>query len=316
MPRSGRGSQTPDLQKNADGSVDIYFGPKAPPGKDSNWVPTNPDGQFEVLFRFYGPKKSLFDKTWKLPDIERLATTDTVQTQVLSPTGAAIPVTADNFKRAETDMYLAMFAKESAFGKFVHHRGLPLENTDVRPNRDTLYSMSLFDLDAGPVTITLPDAGKRFMSLMVINQDHYAYETVYTASDYTYTREQIGTRYVFIAARTFVDPANPGDVKLAQALQDAIKVRQPAGPGRFEVPNWDQASQRKVRDALLVLNTTLPDLRKAGGRRDEVDPVRHLIGTASAWGLNPVYRPHAEILNGTWKFPEAQPVEAGSRALQ
>jgi hypothetical protein len=53
--------------------VDIYFGPKAPAGKDSNWVPTNGSGQFEVLFRFYGPEKPLFDKTWKLPDIERIA---------------------------------------------------------------------------------------------------------------------------------------------------------------------------------------------------------------------------------------------------
>jgi hypothetical protein len=73
MPRSGRGSQSQGVQKNADGSVDIYFGPKAPAGKDSNWVPTNPSGQFEVLFRFYGPEKPLFDKTWKLPDIERIA---------------------------------------------------------------------------------------------------------------------------------------------------------------------------------------------------------------------------------------------------
>jgi len=72
MPRAGRGSQSPGLQKNPDGSVDIYFGPKAPPGKDSNWVPTNPSGQFEVLFRFYGPEKPLFDKTWKLPDIEQI----------------------------------------------------------------------------------------------------------------------------------------------------------------------------------------------------------------------------------------------------
>jgi len=72
MPRSGRGSQSPGLQKNPDGSVDIYFGPKAPAGKDSNWVPATPSGQFEVLFRFYGPEKPLFDKTWKLPDIERI----------------------------------------------------------------------------------------------------------------------------------------------------------------------------------------------------------------------------------------------------
>jgi hypothetical protein len=202
-------------------------------------------------------------------------------------TTAAIPVTADNFKRAETDMYFSGFAKEGAFGKFFHHRDLPVENTGVRPNRDTLYSFAVFDLDAGPVTITLPDAGKRFMSLMVINQDHYALETVYTAGDHTYTREKVGTRYLFVAARTLVDPADPQDVNQARTLQDAIRVSQPGGPGKLELPNWDQASQKKVRDALLVLNETLPDLRNAGGRKDEVDPVRHLIGTASFWGLNP-----------------------------
>ena len=68
-----RSSQSPSLQKNADGSVDVYFGPKALIGKESNWVPTCPSGKFEVLFRFYGPEKPLFDKTWMLPDIERIA---------------------------------------------------------------------------------------------------------------------------------------------------------------------------------------------------------------------------------------------------
>jgi hypothetical protein len=73
QPRSSRSSQNPGLQQNADGSVDVYFGPKAPAGKDSNWVPTSADGQFEVLFRFYGPEKSLFEKkTWRLPDIEKV----------------------------------------------------------------------------------------------------------------------------------------------------------------------------------------------------------------------------------------------------
>jgi hypothetical protein len=73
MTRSGRGSQSPGLQKNADGSVDIYFGPTAPTGKEANWVPTNASGQFEVLFRLYGPEKAFAEKTWKLPDIERIA---------------------------------------------------------------------------------------------------------------------------------------------------------------------------------------------------------------------------------------------------
>ena len=68
-----RSSQTPGLQQNADGSVDVYFRPKAPAGRERNWVPTSTDEGFEVLFRFYGPEKPLFDKTWVLPDIERIA---------------------------------------------------------------------------------------------------------------------------------------------------------------------------------------------------------------------------------------------------
>jgi hypothetical protein len=67
-----RSSQTPGLQKNADGSVNVYFGPTPPAGTESNWVPTSIDGGFEVLFRFYGPEKPLFEKTWRLPDIERI----------------------------------------------------------------------------------------------------------------------------------------------------------------------------------------------------------------------------------------------------
>lgn len=70
MSHAGRSSQSPGLQVNADGSVDLYFGPQAPEGKESNWTPTDPNGQFEILFRFYGPLPSLFDKTWVLPDIE------------------------------------------------------------------------------------------------------------------------------------------------------------------------------------------------------------------------------------------------------
>jgi hypothetical protein len=72
MPRASRSSQSPGVQVNGDGSVDIYFGPAVPANQESNWVPTSPDGEFEALFRFYGPEKSLFEKkTWRLPDIEK-----------------------------------------------------------------------------------------------------------------------------------------------------------------------------------------------------------------------------------------------------
>src|SRR5262249_8993662 len=65
--RRSRASNSTELQRNPDGSVDISFGRSAPAGKESNWVPTDPKGKFEVLFRFYGPQKPLFDKTWTLP---------------------------------------------------------------------------------------------------------------------------------------------------------------------------------------------------------------------------------------------------------
>jgi hypothetical protein len=72
MPRASRSSQIPDMQKNADGSVDIYFGPRAPMGKESNWVPTDSVRKFELMARFYAPKKEFFDKVWKLPDVEKV----------------------------------------------------------------------------------------------------------------------------------------------------------------------------------------------------------------------------------------------------
>ena len=72
MPHASRSSQSPGLQTNADGSVDVYFAPKAPKGNESNWIPTDAKGRFEALFRFYGPDKPLFDKTWVLPDIEKI----------------------------------------------------------------------------------------------------------------------------------------------------------------------------------------------------------------------------------------------------
>ena len=74
VPRASRSSQSQGLQKNSDGSVDIYFGLKALADRTSNWIPTSPTGKFEVLFRFYGPEKPLFEKTWKLTDIEKVAT--------------------------------------------------------------------------------------------------------------------------------------------------------------------------------------------------------------------------------------------------
>jgi hypothetical protein len=205
-----------------------------------------------------------------------------------TPSGVVIPVTADNFVRAETDRYFGAAVKKGGFGKYYHSRapvGIDKQSV-IRMNRDTLYSSAVFDLDAGPVTITLPEPGKRFLSMQVIDEDHYTHAVVYGAGKHTLSKEKIGTRYVVVPVRILVDPTNPNDLEEVHKLQDAIRVEQQA-PGKFDVPKWDPASHKKVRDALLVLGSTLPDSKRMFGTKDEVDPVRHLIGSAMAWGGNP-----------------------------
>ena len=71
--RIDRGS-TDELEVNADGTVDLYFGPTLPDGApESNWVQTNSGNGWFVLFRFYGPEKPYYDRTWKLNDFDRIA---------------------------------------------------------------------------------------------------------------------------------------------------------------------------------------------------------------------------------------------------
>jgi hypothetical protein len=71
--RSSRSSQSPDLWTNPDHSVDIYFGPEPPKGWKTNWIPTRAGGQFVICIHFYAPEKPLFERTWKLPDVEEVA---------------------------------------------------------------------------------------------------------------------------------------------------------------------------------------------------------------------------------------------------
>ena len=198
------------------------------------------------------------------------------------------PVTAENFARAESDLYFANVVKTGGFGKFDHTREVaPLDKQSViRLNRDTLYSAIVIDLDAGPAAITLPDAGKRFVSLQLIDEDQYTYGVFYDAGRYEMTREKVGTRYIVAAVRTLVNPADPADVAAAHAVQDALKLELTA-PGSFEIPNWDPESQNKVRAALLTLAQTLGDTNRMYGKREDVDPVRFLIGAALGWGANP-----------------------------
>jgi hypothetical protein len=204
-------------------------------------------------------------------------------------TSATRPVTIENYNRAQTDVYFAGVVKNGGFGKFRHGRELapPVQQGIVRPNRDTLYSFAIFDLDAGPVTIKLPDGAKRFMAMQVVNEDQYTTGVHYGGGSHTLTRETIGTRYAIAVVRFLVDFSNKEEIEEVHALQDAVKSSQDR-PGAFEIPNWDEASLKKVKAALLQLGTTVSDTRRMfGANEHQVDPVKHLIGSAMLWGGNP-----------------------------
>src|SRR5271165_1849157 len=129
-------------------------------------------------------------------------------------------VTVENYNRDQTDVNFAGVVKNGGFGKFRHGRELaaPVQQGIVRPSRDTLFSFAIFDLDAGPVTITLPDGAKRFMG----------------AGRHTLTREMTGKRYAFAVIRFLVDFSNKEEIQQVHALQDAIKFSQER-PSRFKI---------------------------------------------------------------------------------
>jgi hypothetical protein len=126
------------------------------------------------------------------------------------------------------------------------------------------------------------------MAVQIIDQDQYVPDVFYAPGTHTLTKENVGTRYVCLAIRTFVNPNDAADMKAVHALQDAIKVEQKAA-GKFEAPDWDQESLKGVREALLALAAANGGIDSARmfGRKGEVDPVQHLIGTAAGWGGNP-----------------------------
>ena len=89
----------------------------------------------------------------------------------------------------------------------------------------------MFDLDAGPVTITLPDAGERYLTMIVIDEDHYVFTVVYGAGRHTLTKAEIGTRYAVAAIRILVDPNDPKDVEQVHALAGCSQSRAAGRPG-------------------------------------------------------------------------------------
>ena len=194
-------------------------------------------------------------------------------------------VSADNFARAETHRMMAGLQRDAGgVNQFSHNREpAPVDKqTVIRMNRDTLYSFAVVDISEGAI-LTVPDAGERYLSVMVVNEDHYINQVFHDPGRYELTVEEFDTPYVVIAARSLVDPADPDDLAAVAAVQDGFALESASGR-TFEMPDYDTESLDSTRTALLGLAAGMNAFSKMFGRREDVDPVRHLIGTAAGWG--------------------------------
>jgi hypothetical protein len=210
--------------------------------------------------------------------------------EVRAAAAQAVPspvvVTRDNFVRAETDFHFAQTVRAGGLGRLVHRRNMvPVDRQGVvRMNRDTLYSAGVFDLAAAPVTVALPDPGRRYMSLQVISEDQYTPLVAYAPGRWVIDEAQVGTRCAMLLVRTLADPRRSDDMAAAHLLQDAIAVEQ-SRVGSFEVPDWDTASREAVREELVALSRRQHiDATRMFGAKGEVEPLAFLIGAATGWG--------------------------------
>ncbi|MCE8515022.1 DUF1254 domain-containing protein [Ruegeria pomeroyi] len=196
-----------------------------------------------------------------------------------------IPVNVDNFIRAATDIEFGKYvALAGGVNRFYHFREMmPVDNqTTVSANRDTLYSTAIIDISEG-ATFTLPDVGDRYMSAMVINQDHYLNEVFHGGGTYRLDTETFDTDYVAVYLRILVDATDPADMAAVHAIQDQMSI-DAASSDPFIVPPYDEENYEGLVRAAVGFYPYIPDSFRMFGKKEDVDPVRHFIGTAGGWG--------------------------------
>ncbi len=194
-------------------------------------------------------------------------------------TAAAEPiiVNVDNFNRAQTDMEFDGIVKLAGGINALHHNRTPTpidKQNVIRMNRDTLYSLGVVDISSG-ATVTLPDAGKRYMSLMVINNDGYVNEVFYGAGAHELTVDKFDTPVVGLVIRTLANPEDQADLAAAHALQDQIVI-DAGSDAVFAMPDYDKTSYEATLEPVLDLAKGLARYIDTFGSKEDVDPVLFL----------------------------------------
>jgi hypothetical protein len=227
---------------------------------------------------------------------------------------AGTHVTPETYIRAETDRsFHNIEALAGGVNTFYHFRSpTPLDKqTVVRMNRDTLYSAAIVDTSKG-ATLILPQADDgRFISALIIDNDHYAPAVFYEPGRHALPQD---TKHVLVAIRIqLFDPKNVDEVAAVNALQDKVLI-EAASADPLPPNGWDQDSLKALTAQYEKEAAGLGSYKGMMGPRGTVDEATRHLAAAAAWGLNPekdatyltYSRPHdpATCHSATYRVPE------------
>ncbi len=213
-------------------------------------------------------------------------------------TGEKIPVTLENYEVAESDLAFYNVTKLVGMNTFFHFPtgAFDLNNqTVVRMNRDTYYSGAIIDTTQG-ATVTIPETNGRYLSVMVVQNDHYIDQVFLEPGTHEITSE---TDFAMVAMRIRASHNDPDDGAAIAALRAGVKL-EVGGNASHVRPNYDMEQLVALRDELTVEGTKLGTLMGMQGAHGTIEPMMHLYGTAIGWGLLPDAQ--AQYL-GSPKFP-------------
>ncbi len=208
-----------------------------------------------------------------------------------------IDVNIDNIKRVETHIQMGRFQNIGGINKFGHLRlPAPLDQqTTISMNRDTLYSIAVLDLEK-PVTVTFPETNGRYLTIEVLDEDHYVYNVYTKPGKYTFSKKDVGTRYAVVLVRVFMNQYDPNDITIANTIQDRLKIEGGLNEP-FVLPNYNMEQYKTIFKLLhQLVHFTTNSTIGGQGRRGEVDRMKHTIITIAGWGALPPKNAMYEIM--------------------
>jgi len=276
----------PGLKRDPDGGLTLLV-QHQPPAEalESNWLPA-PDGPFALFLRLYWPKAEALQGQWTPPPLQsETLMAEPLRSQAPAPDGEV--VTPETYIRAETDRTFHNIARQAGGVNrwFFIRKPTPLDQqTVVRMNLDTLYSASIVDTSKG-ATVTIPPLPEgRFMSVLLIDNDHYAPAVLYEPGTYPLPRD---TKYLAVVVRTQVfDPNDAAEIAEVNRLQDSVLVKA-ASSDPLPPQRWDQASLKALTQRYEQEAKAYGSYKGMMGPRGTVDERTRHLAAAAAWGLNP-----------------------------